>query len=135
MRFLHASLRSAKIQQERRQTQDWHRRQADRFAWVTALLLVAKSCLDTSYYDILEVPIDADMAKIRTAYRRLALKKHPGKHSRCMLYRSAYLIFTDKIPEVGRRKFDTFALHFSCSTSRRLKWKKNSKKLPSHTKY
>ena len=35
--------------------------------------------LDTKYYDVLGVKTDATDAEIKSAYRRLALKKHPDK--------------------------------------------------------
>lgn len=39
------------------------------------------SPLDTSYYDILQVPVDADTDAIKKSYRKLALKHHPDKLS------------------------------------------------------
>ena len=35
--------------------------------------------IDLTYYNILNVPITADANEIKSAYRRLALKKHPDK--------------------------------------------------------
>lgn len=35
--------------------------------------------LDTTYYDLLEVPIDADLEAIKKSYRRKALRHHPDK--------------------------------------------------------
>lgn len=37
------------------------------------------SPLDTTYYDILEVPVDAELDAIKKSYRKLALKHHPDK--------------------------------------------------------
>lgn len=39
------------------------------------------SPLDTAYYDILEVSVDADLDTIKKSYRKLALKHHPDKLS------------------------------------------------------
>lgn len=41
--------------------------------------VIAKRVADTTYYDLLEVPTDAEEGQLKKAYRKLALKHHPDK--------------------------------------------------------
>ncbi|KAG9016557.1 hypothetical protein FRB95_006663 [Tulasnella sp. JGI-2019a] len=68
--------------------------------------------LETEYYDVLEIKIDATTAEVKKAYRRLALLHHPDKHpgdptaeERFKKIAIAYQVLSD--PEL-RKKYNEF---------------------------
>ncbi|KAG8873181.1 hypothetical protein FRB97_006976 [Tulasnella sp. 331] len=68
--------------------------------------------LETEYYDVLEIKVDATTADVKKAYRRLALLHHPDKHpgdptaeERFKKIAIAYQVLSD--PEL-RKKYNEF---------------------------
>lgn len=63
--------------------------------------------MNRDYYSILEIPIDADPADLKKAYRRLSLLYHPdrgGSHEKMLLINEAFQVLSN--PE-SRRLYDS----------------------------
>jgi preprotein translocase subunit Sec63 len=50
------------------------------FLFILAFFNSAHENEQQSFYDLLGIPLDADLLAIRKAFKRLALQKHPDKN-------------------------------------------------------
>lgn len=83
-------------------------------------------------YDILEVEVTADDATIRSAYRRLALRYHPGEEN--LAQHAKHLVFICILG--SKRQFITMLSCIQIKTRRIQCWqRRNSRKYKMLTKF
>lgn len=50
------------------------------FIIIFSIILLPLFCIEDNFYDILQVPTDADTKTIRKAFKKIAILKHPDKN-------------------------------------------------------